>query len=94
MTLPLYKQTNIEVDIKCFIKNILKLYYSMKLADGDTFNDEINSVVKDMTNEDLYEYNNTYAVMQTILDRAIIYATSWHYPQTDIEALEDIASLI
>ena len=94
MKLKLLKKTNIEIDLECFIKNILKLYYSKQLADGDTFNDEINSVVKDMTGCDLYDYDNTYEVMTDILNRAMIYAARHGYSQTDIEALVYISDVI
>lgn len=89
MTLALYKQTNIS--IRRFIEKILELYYSKLLADGNTFNDEINSVVKKMTGCDLYDYDNTYEVMKDILDSAITYANEYDYPEPDINALMRIA---
>ena len=89
MILSLYKQTNIS--IRRFIEQILELYYSKTLADGDTFNDEINSVVKKMTGCDLYDYDNTYEVMKDILDSAIVYANEYDYPEQDINALMRIA---
>ena len=94
MKLTLLKQTNIDIDIHIFIENILKLYYSERPADGDTFNDEINSVVKDMIGCDLYDYDNTYEVMTDILNRAMIYAVRHGYSQTDIKALVYISDVI
>ena len=94
MKLELLKQTKIDINIYDFTDKLLKLYYSKIPADGNTFNDEINSVVKEITGYDLYDYDNTYEVMEHILDRAIIYAVSWHYPQIDIFNLNRIASLI
>ena len=94
MKLMLLKQTKVDIDIQLFIENILKLYYSKRPADGDTFNDEINSVVKDMTGCDLYDYDNTYEVMTDILNRAMIYAVRHGYSQTDIEALVYISDVI
>lgn len=94
MRLTLLKQTNIDIDIRIFIENILKLYYSERPSDGDTFNDEISYVVKDMTGCDLYDYDNTYEVMADILNRAMIYAARHGYSQTDIEALVYISDVI
>ena len=94
MKLTLLKQTNIDIDIHIFIENILKLYYSERPTDGDTFNDEINSVVKEITGCDLYDYDNTYEVMTDILNRAMIYAARHGYSQTDIEALMYISDVI
>lgn len=94
MRLILLKQTNIDIDIHIFIENILKLYYSKRPADGDTFNDEISYIVKDMTGCDLYDYDNTYEVMTDILNRAMIYAARHGYSQTDIEALVYISDVI
>ena len=94
MRLTLLKQTNIDIDIHIFIENILKLYYSERPADGDTFNDKISYVVKDMTGCDLYDYDNTYEVMTDILNRAMIYAARHGYSQTDIEALVYISDVI
>ena len=94
MRLTLLKQTNIDIDIHIFIENILKLYYSERPADGDTFNDEISYVVKDMTGCDLYDYDNSYEVMTDILNRTMIYAVRHGYSQTDIEALVYISDVI
>ena len=94
MKLTLLKQTKVDIDIQLFIKNILKLYYSERPADGDTFNDEISYVVKDMTGCDLYDYDNTYEVMTDILNRAMIYAVRHGYSQTDIEDLVYISDVI
>ena len=92
MTLSLYKQTNIS--IRRFIEQILELYDLKTPADGETFNDEINSVVKKMTGCDLYDYDNTYEVMEDILNSAITYANEYDYPEPDINALMRIAFLI
>ena len=94
MKLTLCKKTKVDIDIHIFIENILKLYYSKVPADGDTFNDEINSVVKEITGYDLYDYDNTYEVMTDILNRAMIYAVRHGYSQTDIEALVYISDVI
>lgn len=94
MKLTLCKKTKVDIDIHIFIENILKLYYSERPADGDTFNDEISYVVKNMTECDLYDYDNTYEVMTDILNRAMIYAVRHGYSQTDIEALVYISDVI
>ena len=94
MKLTLLKQTNIDINIYDFTDKLLKLYYSKVPADGDTFNDEINSVVKEITGYDLYDYDNTYEVMTDILNRAMIYAVRHGYSQTDIEALVYISDVI
>ena len=70
MKLELLKQTKIDINIYDFTDKLLKLYYSKIPADGNTFNDEINNVVKEITGYDLYDCDNTYEVMEDILNRA------------------------
>ena len=95
MTLTLYRQTEIEIDLDNFIEHILKLYRSKRpLGDGYTFNNEICSIIEDMTMCDPYDYDNAFYAMQTVMKNARIHATEWGYPQTDVDMLDEIIDLM
>ena len=95
MTLTLYKQTEIEIDMPRFIEHILKLYRSKRpLGDGRTFNNEICDIIERMTLHDPYDYDNAFYAMQTVMKNARIHATEWGYPQTDIDMLSEIIGLM
>lgn len=95
MTLTLYKQTEIEIDMPRFIEHILKLYRSKRpLGDGRTFNNEICHIIERMTLCDPYDYDNAFYAIQTVMKNAHIHATEWGYPQTDIDMLNEIIDLM
>ena len=95
MTLTLYKQTEIEIDMPRFIEHVLKLYRSKRpLGDGCTFNNEICDIIERMTMCDPYDYDNAFYAMQTVMKNAHIHATEWGYPQTDIDMLSEIIHLM
>lgn len=89
--LTLQKQREIEIEMPRFIEHILKLYFSkIPLKDGDTFNNEIVYIVYRMTLCNLYDYDNAFATMQTIMKNALIHAIEWGYQQADIDILSEI----
>ena len=93
--LTLYKQTEIEIDMSRFIEHILKLYRSKRpLGDGYTFNNEIAYTIERMTLCDPYDYDNAFWTMLTVMKNAVVHATEWNYPQTDIDMLNEIIDLM
>ena len=94
MTLTLYKQRKIKINMSIFIEYILCSYLEKPQRDGRSFYDEISYTILEITNCDICEYDNSRYAMQALVKIACLYAIENNYSKADINMLKKIIDLL